>query len=273
MIIFDSHFHLDPQGDCENAIRRFLKAGGTHLILVNKPYRDIEAGNFQREYEVTLSLTERARGEGAKVYVALGPHPVQLVRLRERVGLQKAIEKMREGYTLAFDHIIHGRALCLGEVGRPHFDVPREVVDASNSLLEEAFLQAKDAGCAVILHTESATVKTFEELARMASKSGIPLQRVVKHYSPPFVLPGETCGLMPSIIASRRNIREALKKGTRFLMETDYIDDPERKDIVLPPDAVPLRTRELLKSGELTESIAWKIHSDNPKETYGIDLK
>ena len=273
MIIFDDHMHLDPRGDREGAIKRFVKAGGTHLILVNKPYDDVEVGDFKEEYEVTLSLAERARSTGAKVFVALGPHPVELSIMADKIGLQSAVEKMRCGYTLAFDYIKKGKATCIGEVGRPHFNVPKEVWDEANTLLLETFTWAKDAGCAVVLHTEHAGPEVFEELAAIAKKSGIELNRVVKHYSPPSILQEENFGLMPSIIASRPNVKKALEKGDRFMMETDYIDDPARRDAVLPPDSVPLRTKAFIKGGIMSECAALKIHVENPRRTYGIELE
>jgi len=272
MNILDDHMHLDPRGEREVAIQRFVKAGGTHLVLVNKPYDDVEVGNFEKEYELTLSLAERARGAGAKVFVALGPHPVELAIMTEKVGLPSALEKMRRGFDLAFQHVLAGRAVCIGEVGRPHFKVSKEVWETSNSLLFDAFSRAKDVGCAMVLHTEHATPEVFQELAEMAKKAGMPTDRVVKHYSSPLILPEENHGLMPSIIASRPNIKSALAKGDRFMMETDYIDDPDRKDAVLPPDSVPLRTKAFLKGGIMSEVQAYRIHVDNPRRAYGVDI-
>ena len=53
---------------------------------------------------------------------------------------------------------------------------------------------------------------------------------------------------MPSVLASKKNIEAAAKKGTRFMMETDYIDDPRRPGAVLGPKTVPKRTLELLEN-------------------------
>ena len=36
--ITDNHFHLDPQGQKEKAVKAFLNSGGTRLVLVHKPY-------------------------------------------------------------------------------------------------------------------------------------------------------------------------------------------------------------------------------------------
>ena len=38
MDITDNHFHLDPSGQKEKAVKAFLKSGGTRLVLVHKPY-------------------------------------------------------------------------------------------------------------------------------------------------------------------------------------------------------------------------------------------
>ena len=38
--ITDNHFHLDPLGRREMAVKDFISAGGTRLVLVHKPYKD-----------------------------------------------------------------------------------------------------------------------------------------------------------------------------------------------------------------------------------------
>jgi len=132
---------------------------------------------------------------------------------------------------------------------------------------------ARDIGCPVVLHTESATPEVWKDLADMADKAGLARNKVIKHYSPPAVLPEENQGLFPSVLSSRKNIREALSKGTRFFMETDYIDEPSRPNVVLPPDTVPKRTMGLILNGEMTEEQAWIIHKENFETVYGIELE
>jgi TatD-related deoxyribonuclease len=77
---------------------------------------------------------------------------------------------------------------------------------------------------------------------------------------------------MPSILASRKNIEVAFKKGTRFLMETDYIDDPLRPGAVLGPKTVPKKTLDLLENGIITEDQIYKVHKENPEKIYDISL-
>ena len=103
----------------------------------------------------------------------------------------------------------------------------------------------------------------------MADKAGLERSKVVKHYAPPLIRPEENFGLMPSVLAGKNAIKDALRKGTRFLMETDFLDDPRRPGAVLAIATVPKRTNNFLRQGLMTEEQAYKIHHDNPLDTYG----
>jgi predicted urease superfamily metal-dependent hydrolase len=52
-------------------------------------------------------------------------------------------------------------------------------------------------------------------------------------------------------------------------METDYIDEPTRPDVVMPCDTVPKRTKGLLANGDLTEAQVHEIHDAIPRRLYG----
>jgi TatD-related deoxyribonuclease len=106
----------------------------------------------------------------------------------------------------------------------------------------------------------------------MADNVGIPRNKIIKHFSGAFILEEENHGLIPSLIATKDVVKEGLKKGTNFLMETDYLDDKTRPGAVLGPKTVPRRTRELLNQGLLTQENAYKIHVDNVEKIYKVDL-
>ena len=133
--------------------------------------------------------------------------------------------------------------------------------------------RAKDAGVPIILHTESTTPENCKEFAEMGKKAGLSSDKIVKHFSPPLVKNDENYGLMPSILGSKKNITIAISKGSRFLMETDYIDDPRRPGAVLGPKTVPKTTFDLLNKDILNEKHIYKIHKENPEKTYNINLK
>jgi TatD-related deoxyribonuclease len=150
--------------------------------------------------------------------------------------------------------------------------VAPDVIAACDQLLEYTMVRAKELGCAVVLHTEDPTSATFAGLAQLASRAGLEPQRVVKHHSTPLTRLEDTKGLVPSILAKETLIAEALKGAPRFLLETDYIDDPKRPGAVLGPATVPKKTRAWLANGLLSQDAANVIHKALPEKTYGISL-
>ena len=277
MAVFDNHFHLRADGLGVEAARRFEKAGGTALMLTHSPYPDLPirgAEDYEAAFARTLALAGSVRRETRlRVFVALGPYPVDLLPLREAVGLEAGVEVLRKGMAIAARHVAAGEAVALGEVGRPHFPVDADVWRASNEIMACAMETARDAGCAVILHTEDPTPETFREFAAMADRAGLPRGKVVKHHSTPFTRSGETQGVVPSLLAKEELVAEAVKGGGPFFLETDYMDDPRRPGAVLGPATVPKKTKTWLGSGLLTEETAAAIHKDLPERTYGIRVE
>ncbi len=275
MAIFDNHFHLRPTGLGVGAAKQFEKAGGTALMLTHSPYQDIpirRAEDYEAAYARTLDLARQAReATRLKVFVALGPYPVDLLALRESLGLTAAAAVLKRGVDVAGRRVADGEAVAIGEVGRPHFPVDPEVGRASNEILAHAMTVARDCGCPVILHTEDPTPETFREFAAIADRVGLRRERVVKHHSTPLTRLEDNLGIVPSILAKEDLVLEALKGGP-FLLETDYIDDPRRPGAVLGPATVPRKTKAWLERGILTPELAAMIHGELPRRTYGVDL-
>jgi TatD-related deoxyribonuclease len=244
------------------------------------PYDEMRitcGADFERSYGITLGTAERCNRESkVKVFVTLGPYPVLLIDLAKDHGLEAAKQMLIEGMESAAKCVREGKAIAIGEVGRPHFDVQPEIMAASNDILRHGMSLAKEASCPIVIHAETATPETMEDLGRMADSVGLDRGKVVKHYSPPLILEAENRGLMASVLASRSNITEAFGKGDRFFLETDYMDEPTRPGAVLPIDTVPKRVKGIAQSGiatnELIEAI-WKVNRDHPKKVYGIDLE
>ena len=272
--ILDNHVHLEPRiGRNVEAVRDFERLGGTHLIVSHLPYSEVRVNSpddFRRSYDVTVSTVERVNSEtGVKAFATVGPYPVELLGFEKRFGLDAAKDLMTAGMDIAAEYVREGKALAIGEVGRPHFPVSEEVWETSNEILLHGMRLAKELDCAIVLHTESGNPGTMGELAGMADSVGLDRGRVVKHYSPPAVLPEENSGLMPSVLAGKEAVQEALRKGTRFMMETDFLDDPRRPGAVLAITTIPKRTTTFIERGLMTEEQAFAIHQDNPRKTYG----
>ncbi len=275
MIIFDNHLHLRRDGRFLDAVQEFVRAGGTHFVLCQYPMPTVvlKDQSYLGVYHETLRMAEEIRKAIAVgVFVTVGPYPVDYLTFQESLGRENAIALMKQGMEEAAALCQECQCVGIGEIGRPHFPVDQQVIEDSNEILLYGMNQAKEVGVPVILHTESTTSSQCKELAIMARKAGLPVEKVVKHYAPALVLPEENYGIMPSILASKHNIHTAIKKGDRFLMETDYIDDPKRPGAVLAPKTVPKRTKNLLDHGLLTEEMILHIHQENPEKTYGITL-
>lgn len=271
--ILDNHMHLDRRGRYIEAVKDFKRSGGTHIVLLSKPSWTLDvcinrAEDWRRVFDETLRVGEAARKTGVCVFVVLGVHPAELGRLCEHRGLDEAVSLVKAGLEVAGEYVEEGFAVGL-KSGRPHYPVSEEMWLASGEILEHAMVLARDLNCALQLHTETATMQTLEDLDAMVRRTGVPPHRVVKHYAPPMVGEFEETGIFPSILASKAE--EALLQGRRFLMETDYIDDPRRPGAVLGSRSVPRKTRKLVETwGE--EPFHW-IHQKNPSQIYQVDIE
>lgn len=276
MNILDNHLHLRRDGRFLDAVAEFQKAGGTHFVLCQYPMvsQVIKDGHYRNCYQQTLKMAEEIRqATPVGVFVTVGPYPVDYLKLTEHYGRERALKIMKTGMDEAARLCEEGVCIAIGEIGRPHFPVEAHFVDDSNDILLYGMEKAHDVDVPVVLHTESTTSAQCRELVNMGKKVGLSPQKIVKHFSPPLILEQENYGLMPSVLASKQNITVALGKGTRFLMETDYIDDPKRPGAVLSPKTVPKRTKMFLDQGLLTDQQAYTIHTQNPEKTYGISLE
>ena len=276
MIFFDNHLHLRREGRFLDAVQEFQDAGGTHFILCQYPMPGlvIKEKSYTSCYQHTLQMADEIRSAiSIGVFVVVGPYPVDIIPLQEAFGRETAITLMKKGIEEAAALCREQKCIAIGEIGRPHFPVEEQVLQDSNDILRYGMQQAADVGVPVVLHTESTTPNQCKELVELGRKVGLHPEKIIKHFSPPLITPEENHGLMPSVLASKKNIIEALRKGSRFFMETDYIDDLRRPGAVLGPKTVPKLTKNLLSEDIMTEQQAYRIHMENPQNIYHITLQ
>ncbi|MBP2030531.1 TatD-related deoxyribonuclease [Methanohalophilus levihalophilus] len=272
--ITDEHIHIDPRAKGLKAVREFQNAGGTHMIVVSKPSWTLgvnvsKPDDYRLVFDETVDIVKQINEIGVGAYPVLGPHPAEITKLTERMSLDEASSMMKAGLDIAAKYVEEGLAVGL-KSGRPHYPVSDEIWKASNEIMSHGFDLAKDLGCAIQLHTESVGEPELLDIASIAKKTGIPLGKVVKHYAPPLVDVCEKIGLFPGVLAGKGAIEEALSQGSRFMMETDYIDDPDRPGAVLGPKTIPRRTLKLVE--EFGEEVFWKIHKENVEEVYEVEI-
>ena len=270
--VLDDHCHLDPErGRGVEAVREFARAGGTHLLIVNQPSwkLGVEPGtgeDFRPVFETTEAVAEEATGAlPGRARPVLGVHPTLISRLVDDRGMDPAdaADLMRAGLDVAAEHAADGPGVAL-KSGRPHYEVPDDVWDASNAVLRHALSLAAETGVACQLHTESTDDLT--EVGEWAEAAGLPAEQVVKHYA------GGTCaGVTPSVIARKDDLRDAVDAGEPFMLETDFLDDPDRPGAVLGPKTVPRRTEWLREEGH--DEALRLAHVQTPGRVYGIDTE
>jgi len=275
LIVFDNHLHLRRDGRYLDAVKDFKRAGGTHFVLCQYPMPSlvIKEKSYEKVYQKTLKMADEILSQiNIGVFVTVGPYPVDYIKLSEKFGRTKTIEIMKKGMDQAAELCENGDCIAIGEIGRPHFQVDEQVVLDSNEILQYGMQKAKEAGVPVVLHTESTTPENCKEFVAMGKKIGLKADKIIKHYSPPLITKQENSGLFPSVLGNKKNITISIKKGTRFMLETDYIDDPKRPGAVLGPKTIPKNTISMIKEDMMTEDQAYKIHKDNPEKVYDIEL-
>ena len=270
--VLDNHLHLDPRhGRGIAAVEDFVRLGGTHLLVVNKPswHLGVEADEpaaFRAVFEETLdAVADATEVLPGRAWPVLGVHPGLISRLVDERGFSPAAARdlMCGGLDVAAEFVADGRALAV-KSGRPHYDVSDAVWDASNAVTRHAFEVAADVGCAVQLHTEAS--EDLTDLAAAAEAAGLDPTRVVKHYAA-----GRLAGPTPSVMSEKDRLERAAESGEPFLMETDFVDDPDRPGMVLGPKTVPRRVRWLLDAGY--DDAVRRAHVETPAAVYGIDTE
>lgn len=268
--VLDDHLHLNPDhGRGLDAVEEFASAGGTHLMIVNQPSWKLgddpeEPADFRSVFDRTIAIVEGATDRlPGRAWPVLGVHPALISRLTDAgMAAADAERLMQRGLDVAAEYAADGPAIAL-KSGRPHYEVPSEEWDASNAVLRHALSLGAETGVAVQLHTEA--TEDLYEVAEWAESVGLPPDRVVKHYAT-----GRCAGVTPSVISRRDALEAAVTRGEPFLMETDFLDDPDRPGAVLGPKTVPRRVAWLREAGH--ETAIQIAHVETPQRVYGVDL-
>jgi TatD-related deoxyribonuclease len=248
--VVDHHCHLSPRGESVRAVERFRAAGGTHLFLATQNYEatvPLSLDTYARQFETTVRLAEKVHDEvGVRVYPVVAPYPIDLVGASARLGATAALELHRNALDLAGRYVREKKAVAIGEVGRPHFEVRPEVAAIVEQAFRHALEVARDVDCPVVVHSVDLTAAGFLELAERAREVGLRPGRVIKHYTRTPVAPESRGAVVPSYLARRDLVREVSASPGPWFLETDFLDDPNRPGVVLDLATVPRRAAAVL---------------------------
>lgn len=261
-MITDNHMHLDRKGLYLEAVKQFKRAGGGRIILVQKPSFPKDLEGVVSAFEEMIAMCQEVR-KFVECYPVIGVHPAEFDRLYNRGKKEVCYQALDVVET----YVEEKKVVGMGEFGRPHYPVSEKTYAEAHTYMVEAITRSQQLGCPIQLHTESLDNSGVAELDALLLKLGQKNEgenrekenkrKVIKHFASPSV---NYTQMIPSVLATESNIRAVIPK--RFLMETDYIDDPKRPGAVLGPKTVPKTTKALLEKGVLTEEIVHAIEED-----------
>ena len=281
--ILDQHMHLDRNNRFLDAVSEFVNSGGTAINLVHKPNFSnlpLSISDYQSAYHNTIEMAREIREKfGIQVSVILGPHPVSWEKQIHTIGLQESTSLHLQAVKLAIQYISLGEAVCLGEVGRPHYPVDSQIWDAANDLLLEIMKLAAEEKISIQLHVEDDGEKTYSDLAKLCDKASLPRHLAIRHYAPANISSDFTHGLSVSVSVGKGSISKIVESlpncNSYWGMETDFLDDKNRPGAVLGPKTIPKRTHQLTEklrqsgySVEQINEIIENIHFNWPQILY-----
>ncbi|MCI4366956.1 MAG: TatD family hydrolase [Thermoplasmata archaeon] len=247
--IVDHHCHLSPNGEGVAAARRFKAAGGTHLFLATQSYGagpPTTLEGYRVQFDTTLQLAERVRREaGVVVHVLLAPFPVDLVSQIATTGPEAALTLHESALDLAGHWVAERKAVGLGEVGWPHFEVAPPIMDVAMRAFSHALAVARDADCPALVHSQDLATEGYAQLSERGRLAGLSIQHLLKHYARTPVAETGRHGIGASYVATRELVASALPQSGPWFLETDFLDDPRRPGAVLDLATVPRRARAL----------------------------
>ncbi len=278
--IADNHAHANPvRGLGARMIsRKFRKSGGTLIVFVALTSRSLgltpgSKDDLRKLYEVTVRSAAEAKEEGVLSAAVVGLHPSEVFELL-KAGRSPAevLDFGNFSVDLAARMVDEGAAVGYGEYGRPHWDADPLTIEICDRITLRVLEAARDHGGVVHIHSERAEPNTVMRMSAMAASVGLDPSRIVLHHAlPAAVAPAASQGLIPSIPAGRRGeLEEAVASGPHFVVESDFMDDPERPGAVTTPWGLSRRIRRLLLSGTMTPQFYVKI-LEIFKKLYDID--
>jgi len=275
--IVDNHIHVDPiNGNGPVKIAKlFYNAGGRVMIIPNKPSWSINDNfNFKESIDLGIrNVEEINQNTKVKAFPVCGVHPAEYSKLlRSGKSFEEAYELMKKALDYSAHLVNENKAIAIGEIGRPHYEVSEEELKYHNLIMKYGMELAKDVHCPVQLHTETATEDEFREFVLLAGEVGLKREKLIKHFSGAYITEDENFGLTPSVIANKELIKKAISKGNNFLMETDFLDDKTRPGAVLGPKTVPKRTLDFIRKGIFSQEDGFQIHERNVSKVYDIDI-
>ncbi len=279
-VVADAHCHTNPvRGTGARVIaEKFKKSGGWFIAIVSLPPWSYGLGgslldDYKKVVEILLHECENAKEAGLEVSCIGGFHPAIIDRLADQ-GME--LEKVRELGLKVIDYVA---TLCrqgvldgIGEVGRQHYKTMPERVVLAEELLEYTLEVARDNNCIVHLHLENAGTYTVSSVSRTMRKIGLrnPTRIIFHHVTTrmlAYIVDNNLSSTVPGLEGVLLKIAEQ-KIEPRYMIESDYIDDPKRPGVVTYPWNLSMVQKRLFEKGLFDEDYLFKINVDMIEKVY-----
>lgn len=275
--IIDNHIHINlDNGFGIEAIKIFEKYGGTHIFLVSLPSWCFnisikKASDYKILFEKTIKTASLIKkNTNVEVYPIIGIHPMELLNLNEKYSIEKSADIILSGLEIASKYVAERKVFGL-KSGRPHILIQNDLQNISNMILEKSLLTSKDLNCPLQIHDKDMSIKNIIELGTIIQKLNCKNNKIINHHALPYIHTCKLFNLYPSITAKIDNIETSIKKSSRFILETDYMDDKTRPGAVLGTKTIPKNIKKLIPI--YGTDIFWKINKENIEDIYDIDIE
>ncbi len=231
-----------------------------------------ELSSFEKLYKMTIDACRQVKEEGVPALCILGIHPAEIHQMIVKGwSLDKIMNFVDSCMRLVEQHIKNGEAHGIGEVGRPHWEVDEKELEIHNMVLARCLEYAHDLDVPVHLHLERRGLDTVNSIVTMVYKIGNRRYSVVLHHAEGKIIQEAfSRGLMPSVpVGKKQDLEEAIRQEPVYVIESDYLDDPNRPGAVIPPWSLVRRIRSYVESGRVPISYLRRLVLDNMRLVYG----
>ena len=277
LVYSDAHLHSNPiRGlGAREITRKFKEVNGWFLCLVsltpihyNLP---LNISGFEKMVNLVIKECKYARETGVRSICLAGVHPGVIDKLIEKYNLEKAYKISIKAIDLITSKIESGELHGIGEIGRQHYTINPENIIISDLIMDYALEKAKDLNCIVHLHLEHAGKFTVENIIRKVKCLNMKKDKIILHHVSIGVAKyAVKHGFKVTIVGKLNVLKEAKNLIPNILVESDFLDDPNRKCVSMCPWDIPKNIEKLLEQGLVTKNDIEKIFIDNICNTYQV---
>ena len=278
IMISDNHAHINPVRGlgAEEVAKRFKKTNGWFMCIVSLPHWSyglkFSTDDYKKVFKYVIECSEILEKYGIRTARIIGVHPAVVEKMCMHVHVDKVKEAVLEIYEYAKELVKEGKVEGLGEVGRPHYPADRTAIDLCNQILDHVLTLSADLDCVVHLHVEQGNIRTIDDLSNRVKRSGA--RKVIFHHINPQLIPLSVKeGLIPSVPAKFDLLKRATKYEPKYVIESDFLDDPRRPGAVVAPWAISRTIKRLQDNNLCSSDYLTKILVENITKIYGISPK